>query len=50
MTAAESLRDVIAFPKTQRGSDAMTDAPTPVSKKQLDDLFIQLRPDLPVKP
>ena len=49
MTGSESLRDVIAFPKTQRGSDVMTDCPTGVSKKQLDELFIQLKPDLPVK-
>jgi aspartyl-tRNA synthetase len=49
MANAESLRDVIAFPKTQKGSDLMTDCPTPVSKKQLDELFIQLKPDLPVK-
>jgi aspartyl-tRNA synthetase len=49
MASAESLRDVIAFPKTQKGSDLMTDCPTPVSKKQLDELFIQLKPDLPVK-
>jgi aspartyl-tRNA synthetase len=47
MTSAEFLRDVIAFPKTQKGSDLMTDCPTPVSKKQLDELFIQVKPDLP---
>jgi aspartyl-tRNA synthetase len=47
MANAESLRDVIAFPKTQRGSDLMTDCPTPVAKRQLDELFVQVSPDLP---
>jgi aspartyl-tRNA synthetase len=47
MAGTESLRDVIAFPKTQKGSDLMTECPTPVSKKQLDELFIQVAPDLP---
>ncbi len=46
MAQVESLRDVIAFPKTQKGSDQMTGCPTHVSKKQLDELFIQVRPDL----
>ena len=49
MTQAEYMRDVIAFPKTQKGSDLMTECPTPVSKKQLDELFIQVKPDLPTK-
>ena len=40
LCAAESLRDVMAFPKTQKGTDLMTDAPTPVDRKQLDELFI----------
>jgi aspartyl-tRNA synthetase len=42
MTTAEFMRDVIAFPKTQKGQDPMTDCPTPVSKKQLEELFIQV--------
>jgi aspartyl-tRNA synthetase len=45
LCGADSLRDVIAFPKTQRGTDLMTDAPTRVAKKQLDDLHIALRPE-----
>ena len=35
-----SLRDVIAYPKTQKGTDLLTDAPTVVTGKQLDELFI----------
>ena len=37
----ESLRDVIAFPKTQRGADPMTDAPNPVNPEQLAELHIR---------
>ncbi len=43
MCEAESIRDVIAFPKTQRGQDLMVDAPTPVTEKQLRELHIRLR-------
>ncbi|HWE29389.1 MAG TPA: aspartate--tRNA ligase, partial [Polyangia bacterium] len=48
LCGAESLRDVIAFPKSQKGTDPMTDAPTPVSDSQLEDLHIRLAPT--VKP
>jgi aspartyl-tRNA synthetase len=41
MCGAESLRDVIAFPKTQKGTDLLTDAPGPVSPRQLAELFIR---------
>ena len=36
-----SIRDVIAFPKTQKGQDLMAQSPTPVTAKQLKDLHIQ---------
>jgi aspartyl-tRNA synthetase len=43
MAGAEAIRDVIAFPKTQRGQDLLTGAPSPVPEKQLRDLHIRLR-------
>jgi aspartyl-tRNA synthetase len=44
MCGADSLRDVLTFPKTQKGTDLMTECPTPVAKKQLDELFIEVKP------
>ncbi|MGC2519354.1 MAG: aspartate--tRNA ligase [Burkholderiales bacterium] len=50
MTGAESIRDVIAFPKTQRAQCLLTQAPSPVDEKQLRELHIRLRQSEPAKP
>ena len=43
MAGADSIREVIAFPKTQTAADPLTDAPTEVSEAQLRELHIRLR-------
>jgi aspartyl-tRNA synthetase len=44
MAGVDQIRDMIAFPKTQRGQDLLVDAPSPVTEKQLRDLHIRVRP------
>ncbi len=41
LTGAESLRDVVAWPKTQKGTDLMTGAPGDVDAKQLRELYVK---------
>lgn len=44
MAGAESIRDVIAFPKTARGTDPLMEAPAAVDPKQLDEVHLAIRP------
>ena len=47
MAGADSIREVIAFPKTQTAADPLTDAPTPASEAQLRELHIRVRQQNP---
>jgi aspartyl-tRNA synthetase len=49
LAGAESLRDVIAFPKTQRGQDLLMGAPSSVDAGQLDELALRLVPSDPTR-
>jgi aspartyl-tRNA synthetase len=42
MAGADSIRDVIAFPKTQKGQCLMTQSPTPVTERQLKELHLNV--------
>ncbi len=43
LAGADNLRDVIAFPKTQRGQDLLMDSPSPIARDQLDELHLRVR-------
>ncbi len=45
LAQTENIRDVIAFPKNSKATEPMTNAPAPVSKKQLDDLGLESEDD-----
>jgi aspartyl-tRNA synthetase len=44
LAGEENIREVIAFPKTQSGSDPLTSAPTPIDDRHLEELGLRLRP------
>jgi len=44
LSGSDSIREVIAFPKTQKASCPLTEAPTEVDPKQLDELSIKVKP------
>jgi len=45
LAGGESLRDVIAFPKTQKGQCLMTEAPSPIEKDQWKELHLKVISD-----
>ncbi|HVP87371.1 MAG TPA: aspartate--tRNA ligase [Casimicrobiaceae bacterium] len=50
MAGVEQIRDMIAFPKTQRGQDLLVGAPAPVTEQQLRDVHIRIRQSDQMKP
>ena len=46
LTGTDNIRDVIAFPKTQRGQCLLSDAPAEVDPQQLQELFLEIAPKL----
>jgi aspartyl-tRNA synthetase len=50
MAGVDQIRDVIAFPKTQRGQDLLVEAPSPVTEQQLRELHIRIRPSDKMEP
>ncbi len=50
LAGTDSIRDVIAFPKTQKGTDLLCDAPSTVREDQLKDLGLRLKPQVETKP
>jgi aspartyl-tRNA synthetase len=50
LAGAETIRDVIAFPKTASGSDPLTGAPTPITPAQRKEAGIDAKPATPAPP
>jgi aspartyl-tRNA synthetase len=49
LAGEESIREVIAFPKTQSGADPLTGAPSPLDDTQLRELGLTIKPSKPSK-
>ena len=46
LVGTDNLRDVVAFPKTQRGQDLLIEAPSSVERAQLDELSVRVVPEV----
>ena len=44
LAGEENIREVIAYPKTQSGADPLTDAPTPIADRHLEELGLRVLP------